>query len=603
MGYKAVYVSKNHTRLAMLNSQAVVKLDTLTSLRFFAAAMIVVGHASDLLGSAALSSPFAWGQGVTFFFVLSGFILAYNCSELSTRSDVKHFWLARFARIWPLHIATILLVLIALPTPTPFGENGWNGLLITLANLSLTQAWVPSSAYYFSYNSPAWTISTEFFFYLLFPLIIYRWSTTWHIKLFASLSVLLALFVIGESYALDTDYKKGFSLIWLVYINPLARIFEFILGISACSIYTWLNAKRGRLSVATATVFEILIIFFVYLFLWYVVPDTGQAVKVMAGESVAVWWERSGGVLLFPILVIIFALQQGLISRLLQQRPLILLGEISYALYLVHQIVLRYYTAHQSNFWVIPQDWLYAVFWGFVLLLSYLMYSAIERPCRRFITGLPKRRRMAAEFKGKENGRTWREWFTQRDGGRFLPRSGVPTALSALVLSGVVLATALLPPNSQQLVTTSEADQFLKRSSYKIAQNIAFGENLQLVALDFISVDSENYKLKLIWNAVNDVELKYNLAMHLINGSREIIFNVVNRPQHPGKITRNSGDYWSETVTIPKQELDKALGMTIVIWIPPDIILTISGGQTDWNERRLLVWLKNNQEGDLMSEG
>ena len=86
------------------------KLDPLTSLRFFAAAMIVIGHSHRLIGSLNLANTFSLAQGVSFFFVLSGFILAYNYPSLPTKSDVLHFFKARIARIWPAHVAAIILL-------------------------------------------------------------------------------------------------------------------------------------------------------------------------------------------------------------------------------------------------------------------------------------------------------------------------------------------------------------------------------------------------------------------------------------------------------------------------------------------------------------
>src|SRR4029077_17422654 len=92
-------------------------LNGLTSLRFFAATMIVIGHGSGEFGfHLSPDSLFALNSGVSFFFVLSGFILYYNYPALPNRSAVSAFYAARFARIWPLHIFALILVLIAFPS-------------------------------------------------------------------------------------------------------------------------------------------------------------------------------------------------------------------------------------------------------------------------------------------------------------------------------------------------------------------------------------------------------------------------------------------------------------------------------------------------------
>lgn len=77
------------------------KLDQLTSLRFFAALMIVIHHSTGLFGIKNIS--FHIGQGVSSFFVLSGFILSYVYPKLENWYEIKKFWKARIARLWPAH--------------------------------------------------------------------------------------------------------------------------------------------------------------------------------------------------------------------------------------------------------------------------------------------------------------------------------------------------------------------------------------------------------------------------------------------------------------------------------------------------------------------
>src|SRR5947209_17256968 len=91
-------------------------LPALTGLRFLAAVCILVHHS---LGSFGFPNSFSFGPGlvgaVTFFFVLSGFILAYNHPDVSAPGDWKRFWLARWARIWPAHVAVLIALVACLP--------------------------------------------------------------------------------------------------------------------------------------------------------------------------------------------------------------------------------------------------------------------------------------------------------------------------------------------------------------------------------------------------------------------------------------------------------------------------------------------------------
>src|SRR3954470_504363 len=130
-------------------------LPSLTSLRFFAALLVVLSHLPG--------STFSEGYtGVTFFFILSGFILSHSYEDrLRTgATSRREFWIARIARVYPLHLLT-LLAAVPLAVSESSGAMGFAGRL--LAQLTLTQAAVPVGSIYFSFNHPAWSLSVEAF--------------------------------------------------------------------------------------------------------------------------------------------------------------------------------------------------------------------------------------------------------------------------------------------------------------------------------------------------------------------------------------------------------------------------------------------------------
>lgn len=144
------------------------KLDTLTSLRFVAAVMIVVGHGYAYFHYPDFPLHFPLNQGVSFFFVLSGFVLAYAYPELPSVKHVTRFIWARFARIWPAHIASIVLMLCLVP-PTLWYVPPSHPLLYSIANVLMVQAWIPFQESYLGLNGVSWSISTEFFFICVSP--------------------------------------------------------------------------------------------------------------------------------------------------------------------------------------------------------------------------------------------------------------------------------------------------------------------------------------------------------------------------------------------------------------------------------------------------
>ena len=135
------------------------RIDSLTSLRFFAAALVMAGHAGNApwspTGPVTLLEP---RNGVTFFYVLSGFILAYAYGAMDPRRGARDFLVARVARIWPMHLAMLLVAAFVFTPPALAGGQPLE-ILKFVANALLLQAWVPSQDWYYSYNAVSWSLS------------------------------------------------------------------------------------------------------------------------------------------------------------------------------------------------------------------------------------------------------------------------------------------------------------------------------------------------------------------------------------------------------------------------------------------------------------
>jgi peptidoglycan/LPS O-acetylase OafA/YrhL len=147
-------------------------LKALTPLRFLAAVHVVLfhNHFERLFSKGPAHNFIDSGYtGVTFFFVLSGFILAYNYQRVVDASD---FWAARFARIYPLYAASLLIMVIFHLSRFRTAELAVE-LLLTL---SMLQSWFGSWA--FALNGAAWTLSDEAFFYAAFPLVLRLFRST-----------------------------------------------------------------------------------------------------------------------------------------------------------------------------------------------------------------------------------------------------------------------------------------------------------------------------------------------------------------------------------------------------------------------------------------
>jgi peptidoglycan/LPS O-acetylase OafA/YrhL len=392
-----------YVKSGLLVEGSLRKMDALTSLRFFAAIGIVIEHTKDAFHSTAwINSAIPFDYGVSFFFVLSGFILSYNYREFGNVMVSRQFYVARLARIWPLHVVAFLINMALIPTSIRFvGGDTTHWIRITLANLLLVQAWLPKVGYFFSLNAVSWSVSTEMFFYLMFPLLRNNWSKTWHWKTLLVLFISCSILTIATARNLppiDLHAPMRISSAGIAYISPFTRITEFLLGMIFGGIFIrYQNAVSGNVWVWT--VIELASIMLIPFFQVY----TSEFPSVIAGHdlSASAWGGfavHSGGAPAFAVITLVMAFGRGLISRALCLRPLVLLGEVSFALYLVHQSLIGYFYLNRPRFEGIPDSVLCGGYWVFTIAASFALWVFVEKPCRKWI-----RRIFNAERRNKIN--------------------------------------------------------------------------------------------------------------------------------------------------------------------------------------------------------
>lgn len=339
----------------------------MTGLRFIAAAAIVWHHAPANFG---LPEPVPYlVNGVSFFFILSGFILAYRYPHFANRHEVQNYLIARVSRIWPLHLATLILTTIAIGIPF---DMAW------ITNAILLQSWVPLQAYYYSGDPVSWSISAEIFFYVAFPLIIYRWHKYFYYPIYSSILLGLICIYVVHLYQLPILSESTPSATALLYINPAARLLEFVMGIATCSIWqavSRINLERlGHLGWTAAEVGSIL----ATLFLFQIPLPFGSA---------TLWFENLVSLPGFGLIIIVFATQRGALSKLLSTDLAVLLGEISFAIYLLHIILIWWYLETWATIRPTPDYMALTLFVIGTLALSWASWRLIEIPCRDAIRG------------------------------------------------------------------------------------------------------------------------------------------------------------------------------------------------------------------------
>ncbi|WP_447793385.1 acyltransferase family protein [Pseudomonas farris] len=363
-------------------------IGSLTSLRFFAAFAIVLHHARGLVFPNDFLEGVPLAAGVSFFFVLSGFILAYVYSGKMESVGLYKFYTSRLSRIWPAHIFTMALVVILFP-PFEWTLGAQYTWLVTLLNGFLLQSIIPVPAYYFSFNGVSWSISSELFFYAAFPFLLIGIRKNWHVKLVCLLLLGGVSAYLFDSYG-DNYYSPEklteFSGHGISYISPFSRIQEFFIGMLLFNIFN--SIKEWRIfGTISCSVLEVL--FVVGVIFW-----TQKAVGIpyaLVGsgkKAAAEFWSHCSTGLFFGLMIVFFAINKGLMSKVLRLRLFIVLGEISFSMYMIHQIIFRYYSSHKPFFEFLPKDAVFPFLLIAIIASSYLIWRFVELPAQRLLKGL-----------------------------------------------------------------------------------------------------------------------------------------------------------------------------------------------------------------------
>lgn len=352
------------------------RLPSLTSLRWLAASLVFVSHARELLilrGSWFDRISEQGSSGVSFFFILSGFVLVWSAQSSTT---ARLFYLRRFARVYP---AYFVVAVVAVPVIYLIGEIDSPAHLVqAVLPVSLLQAWFPHYRVVYSGNGVSWSLSCEAFFYLLFPLIVVPIVNATHRTRTVLLVACLAVpFVLGA--ALSPTEEQGWRYL-VLYANPVVRTAEFAAGVVMGTMLR--SGVRVR---------------------WL---GVGPALGVVVAAYVAAGWTplayRTIAVTAIPFALLLFAAAQadaeGRTPRLLAAPWLITLGTWSYAFYLVHQLVIRI-----ASDIIDPPDQGYGVralaavlTYVISIALSGLLYRFVEHPAERRIRELGTARLRAA---------------------------------------------------------------------------------------------------------------------------------------------------------------------------------------------------------------
>jgi len=446
----------------------------LTGLRFVAAFSVAMAHGSELIlkfDSPSLAQtrwlPPLAGLGMGLFFVLSGFVIHYNYRIAVTQGGIDGlggFIWARFSRLYPLFFLIVTLDVLLGKQLFYFMSGNTDAFTDVLHALpyylTFTQSWIykpfPGSSLIYVTGANAsltWSISTEWFFYLSYPLValfVIRArgvgvtivaALTW-----CALWIVVASTIFDHGGQIDAWAANRYGSIaglangnqdsyfrWLMYFSPYLRIGEFILGCIVAQLYIVLQGKDpsgperfiGQLLLALGILSVPVLTYMMY-------SDHG---RVLAVQRLNMNFGLAPSV---ALIIFCSARYDTLFTRILKSRPFEALGDASYSIYLIHFLIFTLAASFLSG--VLPATGSniaflfgkYIFILGLILLLSLGLHAFFEVPAREWLRGL------------------WRDRSAERK--RLLAYSLLASPGVAAVL--IMLATSLSETNTTSSVTS-----------------------------------------------------------------------------------------------------------------------------------------------------
>lgn len=349
------------------------QLSSLTGMRFIAALMVFLYHSTltepnitAFRGNAAqaLADTFSnvgW-IGVSFFFILSGFVLTWSARSGDTPT---RFWRRRVAKIYPNHVVTFTLAMILFAAATTSPGTA-------VLNLFLLQSWVPRLSVFNSVNLPSWSLCCEALFYLLFPSLMFLacrirpnrlWAWVIGICGYAVLLPALAYLLPSGPPAMGSSIPVTTLQYWVVYVFPLARVPEFVLGILMARIVMSGRWVEFRLA-----------------------PAAGLMAAAIIAASFVPWLYGLYAVTILPAALLIAAAAVAdtrATTSLFRNRVLVRLGELSFAFYMVHGVVIlecRKIIGYTRTYPIPVAIAATAFIFAVALAAAWLLHECVEKP-------------------------------------------------------------------------------------------------------------------------------------------------------------------------------------------------------------------------------
>lgn len=350
-----------------------MRFEALTFPRFIAAAVVVLFHfGREPLGLTGFLV--AGPEMVTFFFVLSGFVMGVSTFNRSV--DKAFYWWSRAARILPMYwIAIAIMVAVDRLQGVPIEYTP------LLLNLTLLQAWFPQHA--LTVNPPGWSLSVEAFFYLTFPFLMdhIRKRLASARMFLVSALVLWLLTQVVLTAVFEQGLYGGFPSVShsLVYYFPVSHYCSFALGVAGSQVVMdrqrLLSSNWGSMLALGCASFLVLALI-------------NNEPGISAHAHLQFAYGSSFLAPVFLLLIVAIAVSTPAVSRALSSRVLVLLGESSFSLYILQHPVYRIVDIFVGKRLDLAPAPYFLVYFMLLIAVSVVSFVCLERPVNKFMRRL-----------------------------------------------------------------------------------------------------------------------------------------------------------------------------------------------------------------------
>ena len=281
-------------------------------------------------------------------------------------------------------------------------EWDWTTPFAALANLLIIHSWIPLWEMPGTFNEVSWSISIELFFYLLFPLALYKWSMNWKYWILGSIGVITGLIILCNLYNIPSyiEYYPGLTTAVLFHQGPLARTFEFLLGMTIGLFFIEDSAGLGKTSGRKSsrdlwTLAEAGSIALVLLNMIVALRFVPEA-RELLGNGAGSWLANAGACLSSALMIFVLAYHEE--AEFQDCSPAAccsILGESSFALYLIHNLYFATFRTSHHPLLVLPTYLQFPIYVAAIVAISYCSWRWFETPMRNLLA--PKKAKPFSE--------------------------------------------------------------------------------------------------------------------------------------------------------------------------------------------------------------